>query len=202
MKYVHGPLTGHCCPHAFDRLAFLPFLILEGYMQKTLHQKEKERVWQHFRSRQQKGSSFAPSGSVSGLCSGTVLSQICPPLHGTMYTYLRIMILAIYYDTVLGSGVTQHYFQRTKFDHIVASLNPEFAMEVRDLILHPPADSPYNLLKQQLIKRTSSVSCYNSSILRTWGTVSPHSSSVGYNNSLGDQSTTFDTALFRGRMWE
>ncbi len=45
--------------------------------------------------------------------------------------------------------------QRTKFDHIVASLTPEFAMEVRDLILHPPAVSPYDLLKQQLIKRTT-----------------------------------------------
>ncbi len=45
--------------------------------------------------------------------------------------------------------------QRTKFDHIIASLTPEFAMEVRDLILHPPAVSPYDLLKQQLIKRTT-----------------------------------------------
>ncbi len=45
--------------------------------------------------------------------------------------------------------------QRMKFDHIVASLTPEFAMEVRGLILHPPAESPYDLLKQQLIKRTT-----------------------------------------------
>ena len=36
--------------------------------------------------------------------------------------------------------------QRTKFDHIVASLVPEFATKDRDLILWPPADRPYNTL--------------------------------------------------------
>ena len=34
-----------------------------------------------------------------------------------------------------------------KFDHVVASLSPEFAAEVRDLLLHPPADDPYSVLK-------------------------------------------------------
>ena len=45
--------------------------------------------------------------------------------------------------------------QRSKFDHVVASLSPEFAAEVRDLLLHPPADDPYSVLKDQLTKRTS-----------------------------------------------
>ena len=45
--------------------------------------------------------------------------------------------------------------QKTMFDHIVASLSPEFATEVRDLILHPPADTPYTTLKEQLVKRTA-----------------------------------------------
>lgn len=45
--------------------------------------------------------------------------------------------------------------QCTKFDYIVASLAPEFATEVRDLILRPPADNPYDALKEQLIKRTT-----------------------------------------------
>ena len=45
--------------------------------------------------------------------------------------------------------------QRTKFDHIVASLSPEFATEVRDLILHPPTENPYDTLKEQLIRRTT-----------------------------------------------
>ena len=45
--------------------------------------------------------------------------------------------------------------QKTKYDYIVASLSPEFATEVRDLILRPPADRPYDTLKQQLITRTA-----------------------------------------------
>ena len=45
--------------------------------------------------------------------------------------------------------------QKTKFDHIVASLAPEFAQEVRDLILTPPDTTPYDVLKEQLITRTA-----------------------------------------------
>ncbi len=37
--------------------------------------------------------------------------------------------------------------QRTKFDFIVASLSPEYAIEVRDLILKPPSTTPYTVLK-------------------------------------------------------
>lgn len=49
-------------------------------------------------------------------------------------------------------GITS---QKTKFEHIVASLSPEFATEVRDLILQPPDTTPYDRLKEQLIKRTA-----------------------------------------------
>ena len=35
-------------------------------------------------------------------------------------------------------GITQ---QRTKYDHIVASLAPEYATEIRNLILHPPEET-------------------------------------------------------------
>ena len=45
--------------------------------------------------------------------------------------------------------------QRTKFDHIIASLSPEVATEVRDLILKPPSDNPYDVLREQLIRRTA-----------------------------------------------
>lgn len=45
--------------------------------------------------------------------------------------------------------------QKTKFDYIVASLSPEFAAEIRDLILAPPDDDPYDELRAQLIKRTA-----------------------------------------------
>uniref|UniRef100_A0A1X7VKM7 Reverse transcriptase n=1 Tax=Amphimedon queenslandica TaxID=400682 RepID=A0A1X7VKM7_AMPQE len=42
--------------------------------------------------------------------------------------------------------------QKTRFDHIVASLSPEYATEVRDLILHPPIADPYDSLKKELIR--------------------------------------------------
>ena len=45
--------------------------------------------------------------------------------------------------------------QRTRFDHFIASLSPEVATEVRDLILKPPEDAPYTVLKEQLIRRTA-----------------------------------------------
>ena len=40
-------------------------------------------------------------------------------------------------------GIT---LQKTKFDYIVASLAPEFATEVRDLILEPLTEHQYNTL--------------------------------------------------------
>lgn len=45
--------------------------------------------------------------------------------------------------------------EKTKFDYIVASLSPDAATEVRDLILSPPADNPYTALKTALIRRTA-----------------------------------------------
>ena len=44
--------------------------------------------------------------------------------------------------------------ERTKFEYIVASLSPDTATELRDLILSPPTTCPYMLLRQKLIRRT------------------------------------------------
>ena len=50
---------------------------------------------------------------------------------------------------------TRHIMsQRTMFDYVVSSLTPEFATEVQDLILRPPATTPYYVLKELLVKRT------------------------------------------------
>ena len=45
--------------------------------------------------------------------------------------------------------------QRTIFDYVIASLSPEFATEICDLILTPPEVNPYDILKEQLIKQTA-----------------------------------------------
>eukprot|EP00795_Rhopilema_esculentum_P017874 gene17874-biopygen608 len=45
--------------------------------------------------------------------------------------------------------------QNTKFAYVISSLSPEIAQEIRDLILSPPADRPYDTLKTELIRRTS-----------------------------------------------
>ena len=45
--------------------------------------------------------------------------------------------------------------QKTRFDYVIASLSPEIATEVRDLILQPPTNNPYDTPRQQLIRRTS-----------------------------------------------
>ena len=37
--------------------------------------------------------------------------------------------------------------QKTRFDHVISSLTPEFAMEVWDLLLKPPVANPYDTLK-------------------------------------------------------
>ena len=45
--------------------------------------------------------------------------------------------------------------QKTKYEYIIASLSPEHATEVRDLILRPPVTRPYDALREQLVRRTA-----------------------------------------------
>ena len=49
-------------------------------------------------------------------------------------------------------GITS---QKTCFDYVVSSLSPEFTIEVRDLLLRPPDEGPYDTLKAEIIKRTA-----------------------------------------------
>ena len=74
--------------------------------------------------------------------------------------------------------------QKTKFDHIVASLSHEVATEVRDLILHQPTDQPYNILKEHLIKRTATSEQRKLQQLfnAEEGTVSPHNCYAACSN--------------------
>ena len=45
--------------------------------------------------------------------------------------------------------------QKTKFDYVVSSLSPTFAVEVRDLLLKHPEEFPYYTLRAELIKWTA-----------------------------------------------
>ena len=45
--------------------------------------------------------------------------------------------------------------ERTKYQHVVASLQPDIAQEVRDFIIDEPAEKPFATLKAALIARTS-----------------------------------------------
>ena len=38
--------------------------------------------------------------------------------------------------------------QKTMYHHVVGSLSPEIATEIRDLLLGPPEDRPYDALKK------------------------------------------------------
>ena len=43
--------------------------------------------------------------------------------------------------------------QKTKYEYVFASLSPEFATQVQDMILRVPDTTPYDALKQKLIAR-------------------------------------------------
>ena len=45
--------------------------------------------------------------------------------------------------------------ERTKYQHVVASLQPDVAQEVRDFIIDEPSENPFTTLKTALISRTS-----------------------------------------------
>ena len=44
--------------------------------------------------------------------------------------------------------------QLTMFHHVVSALSPDVATEVRDILLAPPSDHPYDALKAALVSRT------------------------------------------------
>ena len=44
---------------------------------------------------------------------------------------------------------------KTKFDYVIAALSPEYATELRDLVLSPPEDELFKALKDALVQRTA-----------------------------------------------
>ena len=49
-------------------------------------------------------------------------------------------------------GITS---QDTMYTYIISSLQPEVIQEVRDLLMKPPTEKPYDTIKEELIRRTS-----------------------------------------------
>lgn len=90
--------------------------------------------------------------------------------------------------------------QATKFHHVVASLPPEVAMEIRDLILSPPDDQPFDKLRSELIKRTSASEQRRLQQLITseeLGDRTPSQLLRRLQQLVGDRLPTFDTSLLR-----
>ena len=90
--------------------------------------------------------------------------------------------------------------QKTKFDHVIASLTPEVAIEVSDIILKPPGTNPYNSLKTQLIARTTASEqrrlqqLFNTEEL---GGRKPSQLLRRMQQLLGDKAATADTAFLQ-----
>lgn len=63
---------------------------------------------------------------------------------------------ALWFHQVEAQFSTRNITQQmTKFNHVVGSLAPETATEVRDIIFNVPTVDPYIVLKERLITRTS-----------------------------------------------
>ena len=92
--------------------------------------------------------------------------------------------------------------ERTRFDYVVASLAPEFSIEVRDLILAPPEREtpipPLSTSSSNGRPLLSSAGCNNSSTLKSSGTGDQHSYSIGCNNSSVMQLAPTWTTPFYG----
>lgn len=89
--------------------------------------------------------------------------------------------------------------QKTRFEHVVASLAPEFATEVQDLLLKPQAEKPYDMLKAQLIRRTAASEQRKLQQLisaRSSGTANRHSYCAGCSNSSGISSAWPNRSCF------
>ena len=90
--------------------------------------------------------------------------------------------------------------QKTMFDYVVACLSPEFASEVRELLIRPPDDEPYNKLKALLIQRTmASEQKRLQQLLNTeeLGDRTPTQLLRRMNQLLGDKALTLDKSFLR-----
>lgn len=95
--------------------------------------------------------------------AASVSAATCPSDDPPVVSAVSTLKLPPYYasDPQVWFGVVESLFrtrgisrQTTKFHHVISGLSADFATEVRDLILNPPDDTPYDELKARLIQRT------------------------------------------------
>ena len=90
--------------------------------------------------------------------------------------------------------------QATKFEHVIATLAPQYAAEVRDLILKPPDADPYDRLKEELIKRTTASEQRRLQLLfnaEDLGDRTPSQLLRRMQQLLGDKAATADQSFLR-----
>ena len=90
--------------------------------------------------------------------------------------------------------------QLTKFEHVIASLSPQYATEVRDLILKPPATNPYDKLREELVKRTTASEQRRLQLLfnaEELGDRTPSQLLRWMQQLLGDKAATADKSFLR-----
>jgi hypothetical protein len=90
--------------------------------------------------------------------------------------------------------------QKSRFDYVIASLAPEYAAEVRDLILNPPDTNPYDTLRFQLIQRTTPSQQKRLQQLLSieeLGDRTPSQLLRRLQQLLGDKPTATDSAILR-----
>lgn len=88
----------------------------------------------------------------------------------------------------------------TKFDYVVAALPQSTASVVRDILRSPPADQPYETLRQELIRRTTESEQRRLQQLLTTeelGDRKPTELLRRMEHLLGDKAPTMDTAIFK-----
>ena len=93
------------------------------------------------------GSSPAASGAASPTVSAAVSLKL-PPYWPSDPALWFAQVEAQFFSR----NITR---QDTRFAHVISSLQPEVAQEVRDFIISPPVSDRYDKLKAELIKRSS-----------------------------------------------
>ena len=87
--------------------------------------------------------------------------------------------------------------QKTKFDHVIASLSPEVAVEIRDLILKPPTDHPFDVLRRELIRKSEQHKLQQLFTAEQIGDRKPTQLLRQMEQLMGDHATSTDSAFLR-----